>query len=137
MPKVDYDCLLAELRFAYSRSSGKGGQNVNKVSTKAELSFHIRQSGCLTEEQKNLISEKLSSRINEKGVLKLQSSKARSQSGNKDLVIKKFKLLIQKALHVPKKRLPTSQPAEANEDRLSQKRKTSLLKKSRQKNIDD
>lgn len=105
MPKVDYDCLLAELRFAYSRSSGKGGQNVNKVSTKAELSFHVQFSDCLTEEQKKLISEKLASRINEKGVLKIQSSEARSQSVNKDLAIKKIQIADSKSASCAKEKI--------------------------------
>lgn len=137
MSKVDYDCLITELRFAYSRSSGKGGQNVNKVSTKVELSFHIQQSNCLTEEQKLLISEKSASRINENGFLKLQSSESRSQSGNRELVIKKFKSVIQKALVVRAKRIPTAKPGHANEERLLQKQKTAALKKSRRKDAND
>ncbi|MBS1764531.1 MAG: aminoacyl-tRNA hydrolase [Bacteroidetes bacterium] len=124
---------MTEVRFAYSRSSGKGGQNVNKVSTKAELSFHVESSECLNDEQKQRITEKLALRINEKGYLKLQSSEARSQSGNKEIVTNKFKSLIQKALHVRRKRIPTAQPEQAKEKRLSQKRKTALLKKLRKK----
>lgn len=135
MAAVDYDCLLTELRFTYSRSSGKGGQNVNKVSSKAELSFHIQKSDCLSEEQKLLLIKKLASRINENGFLKLQSSEARSQSENKALAIAKFKTLLQKALRTQKKRIATVQPLKINEDRLSQKRKTSELKKLRSKHI--
>lgn len=133
MDKIDFKCLLSEVVLTYSRSSGKGGQNVNKVSTKAELAFSIDSSACLDEEQKKIISEKLYRRINEEGFIKLQSSEARSQLGNKELVLKKFKTLIEKSLHKPVKRIATKLPKSVKEERLTNKRKTSELKKLRQK----
>jgi len=142
MDKIDFKCLLSEVVLTYSRSSGKGGQNVNKVSTKAELAFNtkaelafnIDSSACLDEEQKKIISEKLYRRIN--GFIKLQSSEARSQLGNKELVLKKFKTLIEKSLKKPVKRIATSKPLQATESRLTQKRRTSEIKKLRQKKSD-
>ncbi|HNF39629.1 MAG TPA: alternative ribosome rescue aminoacyl-tRNA hydrolase ArfB [Bacteroidia bacterium] len=136
MDKIDFKCLLSEVVLTYSRSSGKGGQNVNKVSTKAELAFNIDSSACLDEEQKKIISEKLYRRINEEGFIKLQSSEARSQLGNKELVLKKFKTLIEKSLKKPVKRIATSKPLQATESRLTQKRRTSEIKKLRQKKSD-
>lgn len=136
MDKIDFKCLLSEVVLTYSRSSGKGGQNVNKVSTKAELAFNIDSSACLDEEQKKIISEKLYRRINDEGFIKLQSSGARSQLGNKELVLKKFKTLIEKSLKKPVKRIATSKPLQATESRLTQKRRTSEIKKLRQKKSD-
>lgn len=136
MDKIDFKCLLSEVVLTYSRSSGKGGQNVNKVSTKAELAFNIDRSACLDEEQKKIISEKLYRRINDEGFIKLQSSEARSQLGNKELVLKKFKTLIEKSLKKPVKRIATSKPLQATESRLTQKRRTSEIKKLRQKKSD-
>ena len=96
MGKINFDCLFSELVITFSRSSGKGGQHVNKVATKAELAFNVSQSVCLNEEHKKLVAEKLANKINEDGLLKLQSSESRSQLSNKENVIKKFKTLIEK-----------------------------------------
>lgn len=136
MSKINFDCLLSELIITFSRSSGKGGQHVNKVATKAELAFDINASECLNEEQKQLIKEKLTNKINEAGLLKLQSSESRSQLGNKENVLKKFKALIEKSLKKPVKRIATSKPLQATESRLTQKRRTSEIKKLRQKKSD-
>lgn len=136
MSKINFDCLLSELIITFSRSSGKGGQHVNKVATKAELAFDINGSECLNEEQKQLIKEKLTNKINEAGLLKLQSSESRSQLSNKENVLKKFKALIEKSLKKPVKRIATSKPLQATESRLTQKRRTSEIKKLRQKKSD-
>ena len=136
MSKINFDCLLSELVITFSRSSGKGGQHVNKVATKAEFAFDINGSECLNEEQKQLIKEKLTNKINEAGLLKLQSSESRSQLGNKENVLKKFKALIEKSLKKPVKRIATSKPLQATESRLTQKRRTSEIKKLRQKKSD-
>ena len=136
MSKINFDCLFSELIITFSRSSGKGGQHVNKVATKAELAFDINASECLNEEQKQLIKEKLTNKINEAGLLKLQSSESRSQLSNKENVLKKFKALIEKSLKKPVKRIATSKPLQATESRLTQKRRTSEIKKLRQKKSD-
>ena len=136
MSKINFDCLFSELIITFSRSSGKGGHHVNKVATKAELAFDINASECLNEEQKQLIKEKLTNKINEAGLLKLQSSESRSQLSNKENVLKKFKALIEKSLKKPVKRIATSKPLQATESRLTQKRRTSEIKKLRQKKSD-
>jgi len=136
MSKINFDCLFSELVITFSRSSGKGGQHVNKVATKAELSFDINGSECLNEEQKQLITEKLTNKINEAGLLKLQSSESRSQLGNKENVLKKFKTLIEKSLQKQAKRIATTKPLQATESRLTEKRRLSEIKKLRQKKTD-
>lgn len=101
-----------ELKFSATRSSGAGGQNVNKVSTKVELSWHVLNSAVLTEDEKVIISTKLSSLINELGFLKLNCEETRSQLKNKELVIKKFFKYLEKAFHKPKVR-KASKPSKA------------------------
>ena len=86
-----------ELKFTSSRSGGKGGQNVNKVSTKVELHFDYMNSALLTDKQKYLISTKLASFINNEGILKITSQEERSQLLNKKVVITKFYLLLERA----------------------------------------
>src|SRR5207244_1526267 len=96
-----------ELAFKTSRSSGKGGQNVNKVSSKVELNFNLRSTNLLTDQQKQLIFQKLQNRINKEGILQIIVQSERSQSQNKRLAIEKFITLIQNCLTVKKKRITT------------------------------
>lgn len=112
-----------ELKFSASRSSGAGGQNVNKVSTKVELSWHISDSDILTNDEKEIISSKLSSLINELGFLKLSCEETRSQLKNKELVLKKLFKYLEKAFHKPKVR------------KVSKPSKTALLKKKKDKMV--
>jgi ribosome-associated protein len=100
--------FLPELQFQASRSSGAGGQNVNKVSSKVELRFNVVNSQLLDESQKALILQKLKNQINSEGELIVVSQEDRSQLKNKTLVIKKFKALLVKALTVAPKRKPTN-----------------------------
>src|SRR5687768_10783608 len=86
--------IVDEFVFSASRSGGAGGQNVNKVSTKVELRFHIQDSKVLSEDDKILLTEKLSNKINNEGYLILTSQEERSQLGNKERVVKKFFLLV-------------------------------------------
>src|SRR5438093_3823811 len=99
--------LLNEVTFKAVRSGGKGGQNINKVSTKVELYFDVDASKILSEEQKEIILKKISSKISEEGILKLSTDTERSQFANKELVSEKFVALIQKALTPKKKRVAT------------------------------
>lgn len=131
--KPDLTLLKSEVKFKTSRSGGKGGQNVNKVSTKVELNFNIQGSLVLTEEQKEIISLKLAARINNEGILQIVAQKERSQLKNKKAVIAKFKELIEKAFFVERKRRPTKVPRSVKEKRLKDKKRNSDLKKLRNK----
>jgi ribosome-associated protein len=123
--------LINELSFKTSRSGGAGGQNVNKVSTKVELLFHINESEHLSEEQKVLLLEKLANRISKSGNLQLVSQSERTQLKNKRKVIQKFRELVSESFQVKVKRLPTKIPKSVIEKRLSSKKRLSEIKKSR------
>ncbi len=128
--------LDSELQFKTSRSGGSGGQNVNKVSTKVELNFDIEASNILTSEQKQILLEKLSSKLTKEGLLQVVSQTERTQLGNKNKVIEKFYKLIEKAFHVPKKRKPSKPSKAAKEKRLLTKKRNSEIKKMRNKRIE-
>ena len=115
MEDVDFS---NELRYSATRSSGAGGQNVNKVNTKVELRFSVLGSLLLTEEQKAIIANKLSTRMNEEGELVLTSQSERSQLGNKEQVTEKFYKLITKALIPVKKRKKTRPTAASKQKKV-------------------
>jgi ribosome-associated protein len=119
---MDQDALLTELRFSTSRSSGKGGQNVNKVESRVTLYFNVVESQLLTEEKKQKIQEKLASRITDEGVLQFSCEAERSQLLNKQTCIEKFFRLIEKALLPEKERRKTRPGHAAKEKRLKEKR---------------
>ncbi|MEP7169912.1 MAG: alternative ribosome rescue aminoacyl-tRNA hydrolase ArfB [Bacteroidota bacterium] len=125
--------LLKEVSYKAVRSGGKGGQNVNKVSSKVELTFDVVNSNFLSDEQKEIILKKLSSKISDKGILRLTADSERSQFSNKEIVSEKFLVLIQKAL-TPKKKRVASKPSKASkEERLKLKKEKSEKKESRRK----
>lgn len=130
---MDRDRVFSELQFKAVRSSGAGGQHVNKVSSKVELSFDIESSNGFSEEEKDRLSEKLASRLNKSGKLVLKSDDDRSQLRNKEIVIRRFFEIIEKALHVPKIRKATKVPRSVVEKRLKHKNVVSEKKQSRQK----
>ena len=100
---MNKDTLLQELKFKAVRSGGAGGQHVNKVSTKMELLFHVSNSDGLTAGEKELVHRNLINRINKESVLVLQCDDTRSQSRNKELVIRRFFELMEQALKTQKK----------------------------------
>ena len=106
----DAEILIKELTFNAVRSSGAGGQNVNKVSSKVELIFNLQESSVFNDELKARLLSKLQNRLTKEGILILQCDESRSQHKNKELVIKRFLELIKQALVVPKKRVPTKYP---------------------------
>lgn len=124
-----------EFVFQASRSGGPGGQNVNKVSSKVELRFHIANSALLNEDEKTIIAEKLVNKINNLGELILVSQDERSQLQNKEKVIEKFYYLINKALTTQKKRLNTKPTKASVEKRLESKRVQAKIKANR-KDVD-
>jgi len=125
--------LLRELQFKAVRSSGAGGQHVNKVSTKIELFFDLETSEALSDIEKERISSKLSSRLTKGNVLLLQCDESRSQHKNKALVIKRFLETLENALIVPKKRRKTKPSKSAVEKRLKAKKKSAQKKANRTK----
>jgi ribosome-associated protein len=118
-----------EFTFKTSRSGGKGGQNVNKVSTRVELSFDIAASEFLDDAQKQVLLEKLSNRINKEGQLKIIEQSERSQLANKEKTIEKFFALLEKAFTVKKKRVATK-PSKASKEKRFQEKKAKSEKKS-------
>lgn len=125
--------ILTELNFKAVRSSGAGGQNVNKVSSKVVLTFDLNSSQALDEEEKTLIASKLATKLTSENLLILNCDEDRSQLKNKNIVTKRFLDLIQKALVVPKKRKATKVPRSVIEKRIKEKRNNSEIKESRKK----
>lgn len=130
---IDKEALLQEVKFKAIRSSGAGGQHVNKVSSKIELTFNVLKSIALSDRQKERLQQKLQHRLTKDGVLILQCDESRSQHKNKDLVIKRFFDVITKSLVVPKKRIPTKIPKSVIRKRLKYKRNLSEKKSRRRK----
>ncbi|MBL6964132.1 MAG: aminoacyl-tRNA hydrolase [Bacteroidetes bacterium] len=124
--------LDKELVYIASRSSGPGGQHVNKVSTRIELRFDVLQSALLNDEEKLLLFRKLKNKINKEGVLILASQSYRSQIKNKENVRDKFYQLLDKALSKPKVRKASKPSASAIEKRLAEKHMQAEKKKGRQ-----
>jgi ribosome-associated protein len=130
---MEIDKILSELTFKAVRSSGAGGQNVNKVSSKVVLTFDLKNSQGLTDEEKLLVETKLSSRLTSDSVLILNCDEDRSQFRNKEIVIKRFLELIKNALFIPKERKPTRIPKSVIRKRIKDKKNISEVKKNRRK----
>jgi ribosome-associated protein len=125
--------LLKEIRFRTSRSSGKGGQSVNKVSSKVELIFDVNASQIFSEEEKLLILMKSGSFLKDDIRIHIVCQEDRSQYMNKKIVIEKFLRLINKCLKIKKKRIETRSPSGENEKRLTEKKMLSDKKQNRKK----
>jgi len=125
--------LSSEFQFLTSRSSGPGGQNVNKVNSKVELRFDIPNSYLLTDEQKETLLKKLATKITSEGLLSVVSQRDRSQLANKEDAIEKLYLLISKALKPAIRRKKTKPTKTSVEKRLTGKRIKSEIKQNRQK----
>ena len=125
--------MLTELQFKAVRSSGAGGQNVNKVASKVMLSFDVKNSQGLTEEEKAILTAKLATKLTSEQILILNCDEDRSQLKNKTIVTKRFLALIKSSLIVPKKRKATKIPRAVIEKRIKAKRNLSEIKQNRRK----
>lgn len=119
---MNIEVLLTELNFKAMRSSGPGGQHVNKTASKIEVSFNIEESKALSDDEKKLLLERLNPRISSEGVLSLQCSESRSQHRNKTIVVDRLIELLQQNLKVSKPRKKTKPSKSSVEKRLKAKR---------------
>ena len=128
---MDEKLLIQEAGYKAVRSSGAGGQNVNKVSSKVELHFKLEESHALTEAEKERAMKKLASRLTNSGELILQCDESRSQHKNKEIVTQRFVDLIKASLLRPKPRKKTKTPKAAKLKRLREKKMLSEKKSAR------
>jgi len=128
---MNVDIILNELQFKAVRSSGAGGQNVNKVSSKVEVSFNVLLSNGLDDAEKLLLQNRLISKLTKEGVLILSSSESRSQHKNKALVIEKLVNMLSNNLKVNKARKKSSPSESVIEKRLKKKKQQALKKQNR------
>jgi len=124
---------LAELDFRFSRSSGPGGQHVQRADTRVELLFDVARSPSLTENQRECVRARLAGYLDNDGVLHLFSSASRSQLANRADVIARFQALLARALRPRKRRIATRPSAAARERRLAEKRARTQIKQARRK----
>lgn len=130
---MESEKIISEIQLKAVRSSGAGGQNVNKVSSKVVLSFDLKNSKGLTDEEKALLETKLASRLTSEQILILNCDEDRSQLKNKAIVIKRFLDIITAGLVVPKIRKATKVPKSVIKKRIKDKKNLSEIKKSRRK----
>ncbi|GAB3691001.1 alternative ribosome rescue aminoacyl-tRNA hydrolase ArfB [Spirosoma flavus] len=130
---MDATRLETELRYQFARSGGAGGQNVNKVATKAELRFDVRNSALLTDDERAVLEEKLAGKLTTEGELVLTHQTERTQLANKEKVTKKFYKLIAKAFETPKPRKATKPSKASVEERIAGKKRKSDVKTGRKK----
>lgn len=130
---MDIGRIISELNFKAVRSSGAGGQNVNKVSSKVVLTFDLNASESLSDEEKLLLKTNLASRLTSEDILILNCDEDRSQLKNKEIVVKRFLEIIKKGLFVPKIRKATKIPKSIIKKRIKDKKNISEIKQSRRK----
>lgn len=128
---------LSELDFRFSRSSGPGGQHVQRSDTRVELLFDVAHSPSLNDDQRDHIGHRLAGYMDGEGVLRVVSSATRSQLSNREDAIQRFQALLAGALRVRRRRVPTKPSASAREQRLTAKRTRSRVKQMRRRPADE
>ncbi|MFD2725051.1 alternative ribosome rescue aminoacyl-tRNA hydrolase ArfB [Hyunsoonleella rubra] len=129
----DEEALIKELGFKGIKSSGSGGQHVNKTASKVELTFNLLESSVLKDAQKELLQKRLQSRLTKENVLILQCGESRSQYRNKEIVTQRFLGLMRANLVEEKERIPTKTPKSVIKKRLKNKRKQAEKKANRKR----
>ena len=139
MPRINDDLSIDddELRFEFARSSGPGGQNVNKVETKVRLLFDLRGSRSLSSEQRARVEEHLATRITKDGVLHVSSQRHRSREANRRATVERFVDLLAEALEEDEPRVRTKVPKAQRKKRLDSKRRRSQKKALRAKPVEE
>jgi ribosome-associated protein len=133
----DIESLLNECRFEATRSSGKGGQNVNKVSTKVILQFNVLDSNVLDQEQKDVFLSELHTHISKLNIFRISSGRERTQLANRKLVIEKFFSLVEKAFEPEEERIATKPTKSSKLRRIESKKAQSGKKLNRSQRWDD
>ena len=128
---MDFQIPDAELSFRATRAGGPGGQHVNQTSTRVEVRWQVSTSASLTEPQRERLLEKLSSRIDSRGFIRVVAEERRSQLRNREAATERLNALVQAALKKPKPRKKTKPSAAAKKKRLESKRKRSIQKRQR------
>jgi ribosome-associated protein len=124
--------LHTELQFDFVRSSGPGGQNVNKVATAAQLRFDLAKAATLSEDEKRRLAKLAGKRVSADGILTIEAKRHRTQDQNREDAIERFDNLVRHALAPRTTRVPTRATAASREKRLESKRRKGLIKKVRQ-----